>query len=125
MMQTIDLGATFSSSDLEGVVLGVVYTASQSPIIDSVRNSDSLLHEEEIRETEKMGREGNGSKWKTALAFVGVLKEGRKEEIKSERKAETLGCLEDAVRKVGERRQMEGVLEFERGRVSFLVYWID
>ena len=40
-------------------------------------------------------------------------------------------CFEEAVRKVGERRQMEGELELEmrgdggRGRVSFLVYRVD
>ena len=40
-------------------------------------------------------------------------------------------CFEEAVKKVGERRQMEGELELEmggegeRGRVSFLVYRVD
>lgn len=135
-MQTIDLGATFSSSELEGVVLGVVYTAAQTAINRQTRNTGRVrkdprarLSEEESRELEKIARDGDGGRWKTALAYVGALKEGRKEEIRSERKTETetemWGCLEDAVRKVGERRQMEGVLELERGTVSFLVYRID
>lgn len=58
--------------------------------------------------------------------FSGDREKGRGEEGRGERSAKTiLGCFEEAAGKVGGRRQMKGVLEFERGRVSFLVYRID
>jgi hypothetical protein len=40
------------------------------------------------------------------------MREVRKEEIRDDSAGKTLGCLGEAVKKVGERRQMEGVLEF-------------
>jgi hypothetical protein len=116
MMQTIDLGATFVDDTLEGVVLGIVYTASQAP--DPPRNSDSTIEEQGVREAgDERGRP----------VFVGDVKEGRKGGFsdENESKGKILGCFEHAARKVGERRQMEGVLEFGWGRVSFLVYRID
>ena len=44
---------------------------------------------------------------------------------RDERGRQELECLDMAVREAGQRRMMEGVMEFERGRVSFLVYRVD
>ena len=110
-MQTIDLGATFGEAALEGIVLGVVYTAQEKVAIPA------------LDVTKWDGKERMESQGKAV--YVESMREVRKEEIREDRAGRTLGCLEDAVKKVGERRQMEGVLEFERGRVSFLVYRID
>jgi hypothetical protein len=117
MMQTIDLGATFGEAGLEGVVLGVVYTAQQRNL-----PPPAPLKEDGVGETVGLGREGN---WKGKAVYVEGMREVRKEEIRDDSAGKTLGCLGEAVKKVGERRQMEGVLEFEMGRVSFLVYRID
>jgi hypothetical protein len=107
MMQTIDLGATFAEGTLEGVVLGVVYTAKDQYVSQApVPGTGAVVGQG--KELSVEGRE-----------------EGKREEARDQSPAKTLGCLESAVRKVGERRQMEGVLEFEKGRVSFLVYRID
>lgn len=116
-MQTIDLGATFAEATLEGVVLGVVYTSSQD-------KNFALTPSQGDR---KGGIDGLGSyeNGRGKRVFVEYKKESKKEEVRDDSRAKTLACLEDAVRKVGERSQMEGVLEFERGRVSFLVYRID
>jgi hypothetical protein len=109
-MQTIDLGATFGAGTLEGVVLGVVYTASESKVRASVPDVGME------------GREGG----KGEAVSVEDMEKGVEQEIRQESSAtKTLGCFEDAVTKIGERRQMEGVLEFEKGRVSFLIYRID
>lgn len=109
-MQTIDLGATFGEAVLEGIVLGVIYTAQERAVVPAPDV------------TKWDGKEGKGQ---GKAVYVESMREVRKEEIREDRAGRTLGCLENAVRKVGERRQMEGVMEFERGRVSFLVYRID
>ena len=106
-MQTIDLGATFADEVLEGVVLGIVYTDSQKSI-------------DAARDPREDGRRGGGIR----IDSLGDVELG-KEAVLSESRARTLGCLEHAVKMIGERRQMDGVLEFERGRVTFLVYRID
>jgi len=49
----------------------------------------------------------------------------QKEEMKRDVKSLDMVCLDTAIRKIEELKQMEGVMEFEGGRVSFLVYRVD
>ena len=78
-------------------------------------------------EASLLGRVGDlgcrmrGNRWKE---WLGDLRGGKEANV-NETPARTLGCFEDAVKEAGERRQTNGVLGLERGRVSFLVYRID
>jgi len=91
-MQSLELGREADDGELEGVVLGLVLTAS------------------------KGWEEGDGKG-----DYRGLLG--------NESDREVVECLERASESVEERRQMEGVLEFDRGgsggSVGFLVYRVD
>ena len=101
-MQTVDLGDVVDDAGLEGVVLGMVFSA--------------------VRDQSGQGFSGGGGGREGELR-----KERRRDgrEFKGKGGEEVLACLDEAIRKVGERRQMEGVMEFESGRLSFLVYRVD
>jgi len=99
IMQSLDLGRTVDDVRLEGVILGWVFSG---PVSSPSKEGSQKALGISIPEKPKLRRGGKQAE------------EGKE-----------LECLDQAVRKVGERRQMDGVMEFERGRLSFLVYRVD
>lgn len=94
-MQTLDLGHKINDASLEGVLLGLVFTSRQDSPI--IRGQRPLRSIEAEPEIEKQ----------------------------EERRARELECLDEAIRNVGKSRQMEGMIEFPQGRLSFLLYRVD
>ena len=97
-----------SNSLLEGIYLGLVYTAK------------SHGGKEEVKDTKALDRDWNGrggEETKKGREMLGG-KEGEEE-------GGMMKCLGDAIRRVVELRQLEGTMEFERGKVRYLIYRVD
>lgn len=109
-MQMLDLGRLLDDGELEGVVLGLVYTAAVSTGgwgRGRGGGQDVLAFG-----SGEIGGKGNGK------GKGGGEKGGKEEEEQ---------CLQNASRFVGEGKVMEGVMElgYGGGEVSFLVYRVD
>lgn len=103
-MQTLDLASETNNPLFSGVKLGIVFTshAAKPELKRGDRSGSGGQREDQEREEGVSLPNGHG-------------KGNGGEEA----------CLREALRNVGERRMMEGVMEFETGRVSFLVYRVD
>jgi hypothetical protein len=148
-MQTLNLGHIFNDADLEGVILGVVYSAAHPIKSDPKPNSNS---ESENKEGGKEKQVDNGElKVKIKSRILPVPEGVRgghgpetvdfKEELRVKggeaiKKLEVVQrmrdeCLDRAVGNVERSTLMEGVMDIEPdemgtgGRASFLVYRID
>lgn len=94
-MQTIDLASAANDEHFSGIKLGLVY-AGYGPTPMPIAKS----HPEETQ----------------------AAKEEMKRSVSSNSE---IDCLDSAIRELGEKKQMEGVFEFGRGRVSYLLYRVD
>ncbi|CAG8957443.1 hypothetical protein HYFRA_00011424 [Hymenoscyphus fraxineus] len=113
-IRTLDLGRVADDAELEGVMVGLVYT------------STSLS--KPARAPGKGGRVKIKRMEKGVVTVPEEMREG--EEKKVDRGV--LACVQSAVREVERTRLMEGVLEIpggvegnNAGRASFLVYRVD
>ena len=97
-----------SDASLEGIILGLVFSPPQGSAAD--KELRSLSH----RKAWKGKRKGKGKGGKVG-----------EKEIQGTKEVEE-NCLAQAIKHVGEARQMEGVFDIEgKGSVGFLVYRVD
>jgi len=98
-METIDLAEMVDDATLEGLRLGIVYRLD----VHGDTESDDRREQERDRWAEKR----------------------RNDEESDVVRKQVENCIGRAVEGVQERFQMEGVMDVERGRVSYLVYRVD